>query len=66
MYKQVYELSEEEFAELKSNYYYQCLDSEPELVEGYNYPDDVPDDVIYEHYAGTSFVEEDFFCNIKD
>lgn len=26
----------------------------------------IPDEVIYEHYAGISFVEEDFWCNLKE
>ena len=64
MYKQVYELTAEEFAELKESYYYQMKDTDPEVIDGYDCPEDIPDDIIYDHYAGTSFVEEDFFCNL--
>ena len=65
MYKSVEELRREELDELKNNYYWQLYD-QGGLVAGISDSSEIPDNVILEHYAGVSFVEEDFFCNIKD
>lgn len=67
MYRSVYELTAEEIAELKNNlfwsdgFYYVNDLGIPILFSG-----DIPDSVIVEHYNGISFVEEDFFCNLKE
>lgn len=63
--KSVHELSAEELAELKHNYFYGEERTFEEL-RGYDYPDEIPNKIIFDYYAGTSFVEEDFFCNITD
>lgn len=62
-YKTVYDLSADEFSELKSNYFWELMDTGECDVD---WPDDIPDDVIYAHYEGISFVDDDFFCNITD
>lgn len=64
MYKSVYELSRDQFDELKSNYFWSEETAhipkysnvgEPALFYG-----DIPDNVICEYYAGVSFVDDDF------
>lgn len=64
MYRDVFDLSKDELDELRETYYWQLVDTgEDEGIDG---PEDIPDDVLFDHYAGISFVEEDFFCNIKE
>lgn len=60
LYKNVTELDNDELNELKENYYYDILDENAQ----YNYPAEIPDQVIFEHYKHVSFCEEDFFCNV--
>lgn len=65
MCKMVQDLSRDELNELKSNFFYQ--DETQDINEGtFSTPEDIPDEIIFEHYDGVCFVEEDFFCNIKD
>lgn len=65
MYKMVQDLSRDELNELKSSFFYQ--DETQDVNEGtFSTPEDIPDKIIFEHYDGVCFVEEDFFCNIKD
>lgn len=65
MYKMVRDLSRDELNELKSSFFYQ--DETQDINEGtFSTPEDIPDKIIFEHYDGVCFVEEDFFCNIKD
>ena len=59
MYRTTYDLSEEEFEELRVNYYYHV-----DEYNEYEYIADIPDEVIHNHYDGVSFVEEDFWCNV--
>lgn len=54
--KSVYELTPEEFEELRERY----------LIEFDLDHDNISDEEVRQYYAGTSFVEEDFFCNITD
>lgn len=62
--KTVHELSKEELEELRGNYFAQLQD-QGEEEEIYN-PEEIPMDVIIQHYEGTMFVEDDFFCNDKN
>lgn len=65
MCKMVQDLSRDELNELKSSFFYQ--DETQDINEGtFSTPEDIPDEIIFEHYDGVCFVEEDFFCNIKD
>ena len=52
--KSVYELTPEEFEELRERY----------IIEFDLDHDRISDEEVRQYYAGTSFVEEDFFCNI--
>ena len=63
--KSVQELSQEELAELKHNFFYDEERTFEEL-KGYDYPDEIPNKVIFDYYSETYFVEEDFFCNITN
>ena len=64
MYRDVFDLTKDELEELRDSYYWQLVDTgEDEGIDG---PEYIPDDVLFDHYAGISFVEEDFFCNIKE
>lgn len=64
--KTVRDLSRDELSELKQSYacekikggnisYWELIDSE-----------NIPDEVIFEHYSGVCFSEDDFFCNQKE
>ena len=58
----VYDLNQEQLNELKESYKIQLeQDSDisyQELVDATN----IPDGVIFEHYEGINFTEDDFFC----
>lgn len=64
MYKSVYELSEDQFAELKSNFFWG--EDTPEELKYTSiglpalFAGDIPDSVICEYYAHVSFVDDDF------
>ena len=59
----VYELNRDQLNELKTSYAIQlqedCDMSYEELANAVN----IPDDVIFEHYDGITFTEDDFFCS---
>lgn len=61
----VYELNDEQLSQLKWNLYYGDESIEIpldiiDLIESYDYPDMIPDDIVYELYDGIDFVEDDF------
>lgn len=59
----VHTLNEEQFEELKSSYFWRdCEESQ----EQYTTPDEIPDQIIIDYYAGIAFVPEDFFCSSKN
>ena len=60
----VTELSLDELQELRETYFYQLLDTDPEVLGDITEADQISDDDIFNHYEGTSFVKEDFFCNL--
>lgn len=66
--KSVHELSQEELEELRSRWYSQHEDdgSLEEVLGEYLEEEQVPMDLVKTYYEDTSFVEEDFFCNLKD
>lgn len=65
MCKTVYDLSRDELDELKTNFFWQ--DETQDILEGdYTSPEQIPDEIIFKHYDGICFVDEDFLCNIKD
>ena len=57
------ELSANELAELKQTYWF---DNCEECQSWYDYWTDIPDYVVIDWYAGINFVEEDFFCNLRN
>ena len=62
MYKMVQDLSRDELNKLKSSFFYQ--DETQDINEGtFSTPEEIPDEIIFEHYDGVCFVKEDFFCN---
>lgn len=66
----VYELSRDQFAELKETFLEQhlveCGDEEFVSYELLADADElIPDEAIFEAYEGVIFTEDDFFCSIK-
>ena len=60
--KTVYDLSRDEMDELKEAYVEQLATdgiSWGELSESH----EIPDDIIFNHYAGIIFSDDDFLCN---
>lgn len=61
----VYELNDEQLSQLKWNVYYGDESIEIPLdivdqIESYNYPDMIPDELVFQLYEGICFVEDDF------
>lgn len=65
MYKSVYDLSPAEMEELKQSYFYQLQNENLEILQDITEAEQIPDDIIQEHYYGVSFVNDDFFCNME-
>ena len=73
----VYELTRDQLDELKESLFWQLLDTDdeqpfaisdsflqkitPDLLNA-DFPDEIPDNIIYQVYAGIDFVNDDFFC----
>lgn len=57
----VYELTRDQLDELKTAYFYQ-YEVQDILSEDIIYPEQIPDEVIFNHYDGIMFVDEDFYC----
>jgi hypothetical protein len=69
MYRNVTELNENELQELRSNLYHQLLDDgslNEVMGKEIDSEDDITMDCVKDYYVGTSFVEEDFFCNLTE
>lgn len=67
--KSVHELAPQELEELRSRWYHQHLDDgtlEEIFGDEVDSEEDIPMWYIKDYYEGTSFVEEDFWCNLKD
>ena len=65
-YRTVEELTVEEFEQLKYAYYDQLVCDGEDVLDGMGNWQDIPDEVIVDHYAGIMFTDEDFFCNIRE
>lgn len=65
----VYDLNREQLDELKHNYFWDYIDYNTEENDDdpteYGYPENIPDDVIFDKYDGITFTNDDFFCSIK-
>ena len=57
----VYELTRDQLDELKTAYFYQD-EVQDILSEDIIYPEQIPDEVIFNHYDGIVFVDGDFSC----
>jgi len=65
----VNELAQNELEELRSRYYYEGLNDGSlfEVVgKEVEYEEDIPMDLVKSHFEGYYFVDEDFWCNLKD
>lgn len=68
----VTELNRDELDELKQTYASELVDSgEYEDVVGISYGEladsiVIPDNVIFDHFDGIDFTEDDFFCNQRN
>jgi hypothetical protein len=66
--KSVHELSAEELQELRSNYFHRHL-TDDEIEENdwsYESEEEIPMEEVINFYEGTSFVDEDFWCNLGE
>lgn len=61
----VHDLNSRQMEELKSVFFWgdETMSLVPEDVWN---AEDIPDEVIFEHYAGIDFVDNDFFCSFCD
>jgi hypothetical protein len=68
MYRSVEELTQNELQELRSRLFHQLLDdgSLDEVMGKEVNEEEIPMDFVKTHYADTSFVEEDFWCNLTE
>jgi hypothetical protein len=67
--KTVHELNQEELNELRSRWYHQHLDDgslDEVMSKEIESEEEVPMDIVIAYYEDTSFVEEDFWCNINN
>lgn len=62
--KTVYDLNAEELLELKYAYYDQLQYTDDADI--FREPEDIPDDVIRDHYAELLFSTDDFWCNCAE
>ena len=60
MYKTVYDLNREQINELKDCIFWSALDEDEGILKGINYPWEIPDDVVFYHYSGICFTDDDF------
>lgn len=58
------ELNKNELEELRSRFFDQLLTEDEGVLGDIEREEDLPMSNVIEHYEGTFFVEEDFFCNI--
>lgn len=65
MYMTVYDLNREQLDELKETYFSQLIDTgdRDEILGNVTCSENIPDEVIFNHYDGISFTSEDFFCS---
>lgn len=68
MMRAVQNLTRDELDELKQNYVCEVNEGAGNLTywsDSAEAADTIPDEVLFEYYAGTNFSEDDFWCNIK-
>lgn len=62
----VKELNRNQLEGLKQNYLSQTKEGDVSYGELIDADNLVPDEVVFEYYAGVTFVEEDFFCGVSE
>lgn len=62
--KTVHELSTQELEELRDTYFAQLQDQGEE--DEINSSHEIPMENVIQNYEGVMFVDDDFFCNVKD
>ena len=60
----VQDLIREQMDELKAAYFWQ-EETQDILPDDITSPEQIPDDIIIEHYSGIYFVNDDFFCTME-
>lgn len=65
-YKTIYDLDEEEIAELREAAFNADDEFGEELRENYEFAMNVPRSVLETHFEDFFFTDEDFFCNMKE
>lgn len=63
-YRTVYDLTEDEIAELRATMFWSEDVLGEQMREEYEFECNIPRSVVEDYYEDTYFVEEDFFCNI--
>lgn len=67
----IYELTQDEKEELKSNLFWGASEAdkldehEKKTLDRAKTCSDIPDAIIFHAYSGYEFSKDDFFCNIK-
>ncbi len=67
--RNVDELTQAELEELRSSYYHQALDDgslREVMGKKIKSEEEIPMDLVKDHYRDYLFVDEDFFCNIEN
>ena len=60
----VTELNMEQLDELRWTYYWELVYNGEDEKLGYNNPDDIENETLFERYAGINFVNDDFACTV--
>ena len=62
MYMTVRDLNREQLNELKETYFLQLVDCDEDVLGDVTCSEEIPDEVIFNHFEGIMFTEEDFWC----
>lgn len=65
MYYNARDLTREQIQELKEAYFWQ-EETQDILGDDIVSPEQIPDDVIFSHYEGISFTDDDFVCTMQE
>ena len=61
----VRDLTKEQLQELKEAYFWQ-EETQEILGDDIIFPEQIPDDVIFQYYEDVSFVNDDFICTMQE
>ena len=61
----VRDLTREQLQELKDSYFWQ-EETQDVLGDDIIFPEQIPDDVIFQHYKDVVFVDDDFICTMQE